>query len=212
MIRYVYMIFRLAMSEKKLAETAHCIPEVLCQGSPFHGPSARLVSTLISLILYINIISSPAVFAVSLCLSRFSVVWEALFRNTCDKQQKPQRFWLVAACLHDNLELLFVHHMIQIHHFKTFIQAISWANYLDLHEFRSWRGDTSIPRNGNHSAPKKRPIRVETSAWRQAPKHHQIHPTISPFEVCWTADMDPKIPGYFSFSAIYDNIGYILSS
>ena len=76
-----------AMSEKKLAETAHCIPEILCKGSPFHGPSARLVSTLTSLILYI--ISSPAVFAVSLCLSRFSVVWEALFRNTCDKQHKP---------------------------------------------------------------------------------------------------------------------------
>lgn len=124
-----------AMSDKRLAESAHCIPKVLCKGSPFHGPSARLVSTLTSLILYI--ISSPAVFAVGLCLSRFSVVWEALFRNTCDKQQKPQRFQLVAACLNDNLELLFVHHMIQIHHFKTVIQAISWANYRDLHEFRS---------------------------------------------------------------------------
>ena len=41
---------------------------------------------------------------------------------------------------------------------------------------------------------------METSALRGgAPKHHQIHRTISPFEVCWTADMDPKILGFVHF-------------
>ena len=48
---YVYTIFRQNLSdkkvscdisEKKLAETSHYIPNVLRKGNPFHGPFAQL--------------------------------------------------------------------------------------------------------------------------------------------------------------------------